>query len=71
MGAIQLKNKKSTATGSLGQGLSIGVGIALNAKAGFTKNLEGIGEVIYNPKQINLISFIEAVNPYQNINIRN
>lgn len=36
----------------------------IDAKVGLKENLEGMGEVIYNPKQINLEEIIKAVEPY-------
>lgn len=37
----------------------------VNAKVGFKENLEGIGEVIYDSKQINLEEIVKAVEPYK------
>lgn len=36
----------------------------VNATVGFDENLEGVGEVIYNPKQIDLEEITKAVEPY-------
>lgn len=37
----------------------------MNAVVGFSENLEGIGEVIYNPQQIDLEEITKAVEPYE------
>lgn len=37
----------------------------INAVVGFRENLEGVGEVIYNPEQIGLDEITKAVEPYK------
>lgn len=37
----------------------------VNAAVGFKKNLEGVGEVIYNPEEIGLEEIVKAVEPYK------
>lgn len=37
----------------------------VNATVGFEKNLEGVGEVIYNPEEIELEEITKAVKPYK------
>lgn len=37
----------------------------VNATVGFEEDIEGMGEVIYNPKQISLEEITKAVEPYK------